>query len=116
MTVTPNSPADIDIQRDKSVTITFEDGLVCSFPVEALRAACPCATCRGMRERGDEAWPAPGAPTTISIVDAELSGAWGLSINWSDGHSTGIYAWSVLRRWWDSDLAGGMVIDPVTGP
>jgi DUF971 family protein len=95
------SPADIDIVRDRAVTITFEDGVVCEFPVEALRSGCPCATCRGMRERGEVAWPRPGQSATITIVNAELSGAWGLSIDWSDGHSTGIYAWSVLRRWWD---------------
>jgi DUF971 family protein len=41
-----------------------------------------------------------------------LTGAWGISIEWSDGHSTGIYAWSVLRRWWDTALDEPMVIDP----
>lgn len=107
-----DTPADIDIQRDRSVTITFEDGAVCEFPVEALRAGCPCATCRGMRERGQDAWPRLGGPAEISIRNAELNGAWGLSIDWSDGHSTGIYAWSVLRRWWDAGLASSMVIDP----
>jgi len=109
------TPADIDIQRDRSVTITFEDGLVCTFPVDVLRAACPCATCRGLRERGEDAWPRPGSPASISIRDAALNGAWGLSIDWSDGHSTGIYAWAALRRWWDAGLDEPLVIDPVPG-
>jgi DUF971 family protein len=108
-------PVDIDIVRDRSVTVTFDDGMVCEFPVDALRAACPCATCRGLREQGDVAWPRPGHPTTITIVDAQLSGAWGLSIDWSDGHSTGIYAWSVLRRWWQAGLDHALVVDPVPG-
>jgi DUF971 family protein len=108
-------PADIDIQRERSVTIEFEDGVVCEFPVDALRAACPCATCRGWRERGELAWPRPGMPDAISILDAQLNGAWGLSIDWSDGHSTGIYAWATLRRWWDAGLDEPMVIDPVPG-
>ncbi|MBV8304163.1 MAG: DUF971 domain-containing protein, partial [Acidimicrobiia bacterium] len=30
---------------------------------------------------------------------AELVGAWGVSLRWNDGHSTGIYAWDVLRAW-----------------
>jgi DUF971 family protein len=34
-----------------------------------------------------------------------------LSIDWSDGHSTGIYSWEVLRRWWDAGMAAPMVID-----
>ena len=86
---------------------------MCTFPVEALRSACPCAACRGQRERGEVAWPRPGAPSAISIRHAELNGAWGLSVDWSDGHSTGIYAWSTLRRWWDAGMTGGMVVDPL---
>ncbi len=106
-------PVDIDIVRDRSVTVTFDDDMRCEFPVIALRSACPCATCRGMRERGESAWPRPGQPETITIIDAQLSGAWGLSIDWSDGHSTGIYAWEVLRRWWQAGLDQQMVIDPI---
>jgi DUF971 family protein len=94
---------DVEIGRADHVTITFDDGVVCSFPVDVLRAACPCATCRGWRERGQAAWPRPGQPATIEVADAEFVGAWGMSIQWSDGHDTGIYAWSMLRRWW---LAG----------
>ncbi|MGD9997372.1 MAG: DUF971 domain-containing protein [Ilumatobacteraceae bacterium] len=108
-------PVDIDIVRDRSVTITFDDGVVATYPVTDLRAACPCASCRGWRERGEQAWPRPGGPSTITILHAELSGAWGLSIDWSDGHSTGIYAWTVLRQWWDAGLTGSMVADPIDG-
>ena len=106
------TPADIDIDRDRAVTITFEDGAVCEFPVEVLRAACPCAGCRGTRERGGDVRVADG----IAVRDATLSGAWGLSIDWSDGHSTGIYAWSTLRRWWGAGLESPMVTDLPSGP
>jgi DUF971 family protein len=105
------TPADIDIVRDREVTVTFGDGVVCRFEVPLLRANCPCASCRGRRERGEPAWPRPGQAGTVSIAHAELTGAWGLSIEWSDGHSTGIYAWSVLRQWWDGGLLPPMVSD-----
>ena len=94
----------VTIERTESVAVTFDDGLECTFPVAELRAACPCATCRGLRERGEVAWPRPGQLPTISIADAEFAGAWGVSISWSDGHDTGIYAWEPLRRWWLSGL------------
>ncbi len=106
----PQEPAetpavvDVTIERSESVAITFDDGVICSFGVDQLRAACPCATCRGFRERGETAWPRHGQPTTISITHAEFAGAWGVSITWSDGHDTGIYAWEPLRRWWLSGL------------
>lgn len=111
MTPARDTPTDIDIVRDRAVTITFDDGATCTFPVAELRAVCPCASCRGWRERGEQAWPRPGMSDEISIVNAELSGAWGLSIDWSDGHSTGIYAWSSLRRWCDDGRRGGLTID-----
>ncbi len=111
-----DTPADIDVVRDRALTVTFEDGQTCVFGVEELRAACPCASCRGWRERGEVAWPRPGIAATIAISDASLNGAWGLSIDWDDGHSTGIYAWSTLRRWWDAGKDGGLVTDPTPGP
>jgi DUF971 family protein len=95
---------DVTIERTESMTITFEDDLVCTFRVGELRAACPCATCRGFRERGEEAWPRRGQASSIEIRDASFSGAWGISITWSDGHDTGIYAWAYLRRWWQTGL------------
>ena len=58
------------------------------MPARARRAA-------RYRDRGEPAWPRPGQPATVTIEDAELVGAWGLSIRWSDGHSTGIYSWEL---------------------
>ena len=43
--------------------------------------------------------PNPRSLLALTAVDAELVGGWGLSITWSDGHSTGIFAWSILRAW-----------------
>ncbi len=103
---------DIEVQRGAGVRVTYGDGAVVGVAVETLRAVCPCATCRGMRERGQVAWPRPGGPATISVEDAQLVGAWGLSIRWSDGHDTGIYAWTVLRDWWDAGRGGSLVVDP----
>lgn len=116
MTLRPASAVDIDIVRDRQVTITFDDDVVAVYPVKALRAGCPCASCRGWRERGEAAWPRPGMSDDVTIGHAELTGAWGLSIDWSDGHSTGIYAWSVLRDWWDRGLMGELVADPTPDP
>jgi DUF971 family protein len=96
---TPAVVTAIDIDRRRSVQLTFDDGAICEFGLEELRRICPCATCRSHRERGEVAWPRPGQSTDLSIDDAELVGAWGLSIRWSDGHATGIYSWDLLREW-----------------
>ncbi len=105
------APLNVEIDRVRSMTITFDDEVVCVFPVEELRRACPCATCRAQRERGEEPWPRPGGPATIAVTDAEFSGAWGISITWSDGHATGIYPWAALRRWHDGAI-GSLADEP----
>jgi DUF971 family protein len=90
--VTPTVTA-IDIDRERCVTLTFDDGLVHTFPLAALRDACPCAACRA---RG-EAVVAEGSGARLA--DADLVGAWGISFRWADGHDTGIYPWDSLHRW-----------------
>ena len=90
---------DVDVDREHGVTVTFDDGHVSRFALEELRARCPCAECRGLRERDQPVWPRPGAPEPLRIESAKLTGAWGLSFVWNDGHSTGIYSWERLRGW-----------------
>jgi DUF971 family protein len=100
-------PRTIDVARDQGVTITFFDGHTARFDLLSLRRWCPCATCRGLRDRGEDAWPRPGSPTPLRVEDARLHGAWGLVIAWNDGHDTGIFPFESLRRWDEGDPAFG---------
>lgn len=90
---------DVTVRRESGVEVEFEDGHQCSFGLEELRKACPCAGCRADRDKGLTPWPKPSSPMPLTIADAEFVGAWGLSIQWNDGHATGIYPWESLRRW-----------------
>ena len=88
---------EVSIERERSVSVRFADGVSLELPLVVLRHACPCAGCRGQREQGRDPWaPQPGRDQP-TILDAELVGAWGLSIRWNDGHDTGIYSWDLLR-------------------
>lgn len=91
-------PATIDVARDKGVTIKFLDGHVARFDLLTLRRECPCAACRGLRDRGEVVWPGPASPLPLLIETANLHGGWGLAIAWNDLHSTGIFAFEWLRR------------------
>lgn len=92
---------EIEVDRDSHVYLRFADGYEATFEVGPLRLACPCAQCRGLREQGRPV-VAPVSLARIEISDARLVGAWGLGIEWNDGHATGIYAWEVLRQWAES--------------
>lgn len=95
---------DVTVERDAGVTVRWSDGVEARFGLAELRSDCPCAACRGVREQGGSPWPPPGRPDLpLSIVDAELVGAWGMSLRWSDGHDTGIYPWVRLRAWFLSE-------------
>lgn len=91
---------EIELDRQRELRLTYDDGVVCAFALLPLRQACPCATCRNRRDVGDLAYRGD----TITATGAELHGNWGISIAWSDGHGTGIYPWTHLRAWWDSGL------------
>jgi DUF971 family protein len=93
------TPRQVDIERERGVNVTWDDGHVSTFSVQALRVNCPCAKCRGLRDQGQVVWPAGGAPEPLRIESAEHVGNWGLNLHWNDGHTTGIYTWETLRSW-----------------
>lgn len=99
----------VEVDRASHVEILFEDGMRARFGLAALRLACPCADCNAKRLRDQSVQASVERGEPITIRDAELSGAWGLSVDWSDGHSTGIYAWERLRTWVDAGVVGVVV-------
>ena len=86
-----------EVDRTSHVTIQFVDGVTARYELAELRLACPCADCNRKRQQGVSVQPAVERGDTVTITHAEFTGAFGLSLDWSDGHSTGIYAFSYLR-------------------
>lgn len=84
---------EIEVDREQAVTVVFDDGLGARFDLVQLRRMCPCAGCHGAREQGRVAF----SGDSITVIDAELHGNWAISIRWSDGHDTGMFAWTYLR-------------------
>jgi DUF971 family protein len=104
---------DITVAKRSNVTIEFCDGHTHTFTLDELRTNCPCAGCRSVRDRGEVPWPtATSTPEDLTVVDAQLIGAWGLGITWNDGHATGIFPWEALRRWSDT---GNTLLPPDSG-
>lgn len=90
-------PTRIDIERHRAVSVTWADGHVTTLELALLRRACPCAHCRQARLAGKGA--GPDDVVGVHLTGAELVGAWGLGLAWSDGHATGVYEWGRLRSW-----------------
>lgn len=85
-------------RRDDGVLIEWDGaGHRALYPARALRLACACAECveemSGRRLLKPESVAADIRPLRLELV-----GAYGLKIDWSDGHNTGIYTFEALRR------------------
>jgi DUF971 family protein len=93
------APASVDVDRSHGLSVTWPDGYVARLGLETLRVGCPCAECRGRRERGRPIWPLPASPRPLRVEEARLVGGWGIALAWNDGHDTGIYSWTLLREW-----------------
>lgn len=105
------APVPVLIERDgkSAVLITWSDQQVTRYTTSQLRDACPCATCREKR-RGKEANAnrdlksltlpvlsrAEASPLTIQAM--KPVGTYAYSIAFSDGHSSGIYPFAMLRN------------------
>jgi len=97
-----NRPKDITIDRASStLQITWSDRHVSQFPLQWLRANCPCATCREERRAAaletDILKLSSGPLPSMAIGDASLVGNYAIRLSWNDGHDSGIYAFSILR-------------------
>lgn len=99
------SPEKITANRNSAeLTVVWNDGHTSVYPFGLLRAACPCASCRGGHEnmRSDPDPEVffhvlPDSPQT-RLKNIEGIGSYAISFEWEDGHHFGIYNWSYLRK------------------
>jgi DUF971 family protein len=75
--------------------LTWSDGHQADFDYAYLRGWCPCAVCQG-HSALKLVFHAPSGP--VRAESLAPVGNYGLSIGWSDGHSTGIYRFDFLRQ------------------
>jgi DUF971 family protein len=105
-------PAEIKVQvsTGAGVDIVWSDGHASHYDFAYLRERCPCAMCNDERTKKAE-FAASGAPPMPVMAPSALPmfkpkakaraahavGNYALQIDFSDGHSTGIYSYDYLR-------------------
>lgn len=79
------------------LSISWADGRTDSLTAAALRRRCPCATCvdewTGQKRLDDSS-----VPDDLKIDDISLVGRYAVSIQFSDGHNTGLFTFQKLRE------------------
>ena len=89
------------IENDaQTLSVYWSDGRHCTYPLDGLRRACPCASCQGHEKMHE--LPDPEIFRVPSLmrwekVKAEVAGSVGLRLHWDDGHNSGIFTWERLR-------------------
>jgi len=104
-------PVNIDLKKDRGLTIEWADGATSYYTIAFLRRMSPSADMRILRDEMKKnpltVLPSSMASSRGPLVaqSAELVGNYAIKIRFSDGHDTGLYSWSYLRE-----------IDPASPP
>jgi len=78
-------------QIGDELAIVWNDGIESYFNLEFLRRACPCAACGGEPN-------VTYSPESFQLTGFDIVGGYALQPRWADGHRTGIYSFTYLRR------------------
>jgi prepilin-type processing-associated H-X9-DG protein len=97
----------IHVSNGAGVDIGWADGHASHFDFAYLRDHCPCATCNDEHEKKESlAESSPGFVSSPALPmfkpkpkaqSAQAVGQYAIQISFSDGHSTGIYSYDLLR-------------------
>jgi len=87
-------------QIGNELAIHWNDGEESYFGLELLRRACPCAACGGEPDViGNISRPLVSFnEKSFQLTGLDLVGGYALQPRWADGHGTGIYSFTYLRR------------------
>ncbi len=97
MNPTPaETPTQIRNLKEDGLEVTWEDGHVSMYPAIHLRDSCRCASCVD-EWTGRKVLRTEDIAKDIRPLFVEAVGTYAISIHWSDGHSSGIYAFDHLR-------------------
>lgn len=98
--MTSIQPTKLELTDNNRLLINWSDGHRRSYGFGELRKACPCATCREKRKAPPKLLTVLSEEETqpLKILGMKPVGNYAYSIDFSDGHDTGIYSFTLLRE------------------
>ena len=93
------SPSNIAVIGSE-LAIAWSDGKETYISFETLRRSCPCAACCGEPDAlGNVLSPEVHyQPSSFEMRGWQLIGGYALQPTWGDGHATGLYSFTYLRK------------------
>ena len=98
------TPTRIEQAGPRALRIAWGDGATFLYPVRGLRLSCACAQCVD-EWTGATLLDEGSVPDDIHPLAMRSVGRYAVSIDWSDGHDTGIYSFARLREIADLGIA-----------
>lgn len=92
------TPIKIAVIEHRTLQLTWSDGALSEFPLEMLRSVCPCAVCAEDRVQQSQHYIPLFHRDQIMVESIKPVGSYAISIQWKDGHNTGIYEYSFLQK------------------
>lgn len=89
-------PVGVELIEPRLLSIAWDDGKTLHYPLDHLRAACPCAHCQGHYE-GEKPPLHPEQFPDVRLRTLEEVGSYALQISFTDDHGLGLYTWQHLR-------------------
>lgn len=87
----------MELGTDHALVFRWADGHLSTFPPRYLRASCRCAQC--VHEwTGAPLLDAAGIAEDLRPRRVVPVGRYGVQVEWSDGHASGIYGFEFLRE------------------
>jgi DUF971 family protein len=91
----------VHVSTGEGVDVTWSDGHTSHYDFPYLRDLCPCALCNDEREKKSRMGATTALPMfkpKVTARGAKAVGNYAVQIEFSDGHSTGIYSFEHLRE------------------
>lgn len=83
------------LPESRRIRVTWDDGHIAEYDYDYLRGYCPCAACQG-HGAGEVQFQPPASP--VEALAIQPVGNYAVSIQWSDGHASGIYRFEFMRQ------------------
>ena len=89
------------------LAIKWEDDNESFIKLELLRRACPCAACKGEKDvfgNLHRMAETPLTPASTKLSRINWVGGYAVQPVWADGHSSGLFAFDLLKRIADGNV------------
>ena len=91
------TPTRVGRKDPTRIELDWQDGVRTVYSAAQLRRLCPCAHC--IHElTGAQLLDPASVPDDLTQSGVAMVGNYAISVRFSDGHSTGIFTWPMLRE------------------